>query len=195
MLKPEIQRVFDDNFKVYGVRKVWIQLHREGFEVARCSVQRLMRHMGLWGAVRGKAFKTTTPDETLARPADLVDRDFTATRPNQLWVSDLTYVATWSGFTYVAFVIDVFSRRIVGWRASTSLRTDLALDALEQAIWDRSTQTPASWCITRIGDRNIYLSGTPNGSPPPVSNPRSDPSVTRTTTPWPNRSSASTRPN
>ena len=137
VLKPEIQRVFDDNFKVYGVRKVWIQLHREGFEVARCTVQRLMRHMGLWGAVRGKAFKTTTPDETLARPADLVDRDFTATRPNQLWVSDLTYVATWSGFTYVAFVIDVFSRRIVGWRASTSLRTDLALDALEQAIWDR----------------------------------------------------------
>ena len=103
--------MFDDNFKVYGVRKVWIQLHREGFEVARCTVQRLMRHMGLWGAVRGKAFKTTTPDETLARPADLVDRDFTATRPNQLWVSDLTYVATWSGFTYVAFVIDVFSRR------------------------------------------------------------------------------------
>ncbi len=143
-LRPEIQRVYDDNYRVYGVRKVWRQLNREGIAVAKCTVRRLMRQMGLWGAARGKAFTTTTTgDQSLARPADLVDRDFTATGPNQLWVSDLTYVATWRGFVYVALVIDVFSRRIVGWRASTSLRTDLALDALEQAIWDRLLAGPA----------------------------------------------------
>jgi transposase InsO family protein len=142
-LKPEIRRVWEDNHKVYGVRKVWIQLRREGYTVARCTVRRLMRQLGIRGATRGRAFTTTTiSDEALARPADLVDRDFTAAAPNRLWVADLTYVATWSGFVYVAFVVDVFSRRIVGWRASTSLRTDLALDALEQAIWDRLDGDP-----------------------------------------------------
>jgi transposase InsO family protein len=134
----EITRVWRENFGVYGVRKVWRQLCREGLSVARCTVARLMRDLGLTGAVRGKAFRRTTiADECAARPADLVDRDFTATRPNQLWVADLTYVPTWYGFVYVAFVIDVFSRAIVGWRASRSLRTDLALDALEQAIYMR----------------------------------------------------------
>jgi putative transposase len=123
---------------VYGPRKVWRQMGREGLRVARCRVRRLMRAMGLAGAVRGRAWVTTTQSQTDApRPADLVDRKFTATRPNQLWVSDFTYVATWRGFVYVAFVIDVFARRIVGWRASASLRTDLARDALEQAIDDR----------------------------------------------------------
>lgn len=137
-LKVEIQRIYDDNQKVYGVRKVWIQANREGIGVAKCTVRRLMRELGLRGATRGKGFKKTTKaDQTLPRPADLVDRQFSAERPNQLWVSDLTYVATWSGFVYVAFVIDVFSRMIVGWRVSNSLRTDLALDALEQAIWSR----------------------------------------------------------
>jgi transposase InsO family protein len=137
-LKPEIRRVFEENFGVYGVRKVWVQLNREGVGVAKCTVRRLMAEMGLRGATRGRAFKRTTmSDPGAARPADLVERDFTADRPNQLWISDITYVATWSGFVYVSFVIDVFSRKIVGWRASTSLRTDLALDALEQAIWDR----------------------------------------------------------
>ncbi len=139
----EIQRVFDANYRVYGTHKVWRQLNREGITVAKCTVRRLMRQLGIQGVTRGRAFTTTTkPDEMLARPRDLVDRDFTATGPNELWVSDLTYVATWSGFTYVAFVIDVYSRRIVGWRASTSLRTDLALDALEQAIWDRLDDDP-----------------------------------------------------
>jgi transposase InsO family protein len=137
-LKVEIQRVWDENFAVYGAEKVWTQLNREGISVARCTVARLMKELGLQGAVRGRAFKTTTiPGEEASRPLDLVDRNFRASRPNELWVSDLTYVATWRGFVYVAFVIDVFARRIVGWRVSTSLRTDLALDALEQAISER----------------------------------------------------------
>jgi transposase InsO family protein len=137
VLRGHIGRVWKDNFEVYGIRKVWHQLKREGIEVARCTVERLMREMGLQGAIRGRKFKTTIVDLTETRPADLVDRNFTATRPNQLWVADLTYVATWSGFAYVSFVIDAYARRIVGWRASSSLRTDLALDALEQAIYDR----------------------------------------------------------
>jgi transposase InsO family protein len=136
-LKAEIARVHAEHFGVYGARKVWRQLHREGIAAARCTVERLMRELGLCGAVRGKTRRTTTPDETAARPADLVDRDFAAQRPNQLWVADLTYVATWSGFVYVAFVIDAFSRFLVGWQAARSLRTDLALDALEMAIWQR----------------------------------------------------------
>ena len=137
VLKVEIKRIWDENRKVYGAPKVWRQLHREGFPVARCTVERLMRQMGLRGVVRGKKVRTTIPDDVAARPADLVERDFTATHPNQLWVADLTYVATWAGFVYVAFVIDVFSRMIVGWRVSQSLCTDLALDALEQALWAR----------------------------------------------------------
>lgn len=133
----QIQRVWDENYQVYGVRKVWRQLRREGIYVARCTVARLMRKMELRGTVRGRRVKTTIPATAAERPLDLVERNFKADRPNQLWVSDLTYVATWRGFVYVAFVIDVFSRRIVGWRASNSLRNDLALDALEQAIWER----------------------------------------------------------
>ena len=133
----EIRRVRQENFDVYGVRKVWRQLRREGRDVARCTVARLMREMGLQGAVRGRRFKTTKPDSSGARPMDLVERDFNATRPNELWVSDLTYVATWRGFVYVAFVIDVFARLIVGWRATTSLTAGIALDALEQALHER----------------------------------------------------------
>jgi putative transposase len=137
-LRAIIRRIWTEHFQVYGPRKVWRQMGREGLRVARCRVRRLMREMGLAGAVRGRAWVTTTQSQPdTQRPADLVERDFTATRPNQLWVSDFTYVATWRGFVYVAFVIDVFARRIVGWRASHSLRTDLALDALEQAIYDR----------------------------------------------------------
>jgi transposase InsO family protein len=139
-LRAEIARVHDEHFGVYGARKVWRQLGREGIAVARCTVERLMRELGLRGAVRGKTRRTTTPDTTAARPADLVERDFSASRPNQLWVADLTYVATWSGFVYVALVIDAFSRFLVGWQASRSLRTDLALDALEMAIWRRQAQ-------------------------------------------------------
>jgi transposase InsO family protein len=137
-LRVEIERVWKENQSVYGARKVWKQLKREGFVVARCTVERLMAQMGLQGVVRGRAFKrTTVADESAQRPADLVRRDFTADRPNRLWVADLTYVATWAGFVYVAFVVDAFSRRIVGWRVSSSLRSDLALDALEQALHAR----------------------------------------------------------
>ncbi len=142
-LMPEILRVFDDNYKVYGVRKVWKQLLREGFVVAKCTVRRLMRQMGLRGATRGKTFTVTTiPDELLAHPRDLVERDFTADAPNLLWLADITYVKTRGGFVYVAFITDVYSRYIVGWRASRSLETGLALDALEQAIWDRLDGDP-----------------------------------------------------
>ncbi len=137
-LREEIERVWKENQSVYGARKIWLQLKREGFDVARCTVARLMRQMGLRGVVRGKAYKVTTiVDEAAQRPADLVQRNFTARRPNQLWVADITYVATWTGFVYVAFVTDVFSRKIVGWRVSNSLRSDLALDALEQALHAR----------------------------------------------------------
>jgi transposase InsO family protein len=137
VLRGEIQRVFDEHHHVYGPRKVWKQLRRDGLRVARCTVGRLMRAMGLAGAVRGRAWITTTQAGAGGRPADLVERQFVATRPNQLWVSDFTYVATWGGFVYVAFVIDVFARRIVGWRVSASMRTDFVLDALEQAIYAR----------------------------------------------------------
>ena len=137
-LVEHMARVWREHREVYGVRKIWKQLRREGVAVARCTVARLMRRLGLAGAVRGRAFRRTTlPDTTTPRPPDLVTRQFAATRPNQLWVADFTYVATWRGFVYVAFVIDVFSRRIVGWRASSSLRSDLALDALEQALYAR----------------------------------------------------------
>jgi transposase InsO family protein len=140
---------------VYGVRKVWLQLNRLGVTVAKCTIERLMRAMGLQGAVRGKKFKTTIPDVSAPRPADLVDRRFVADRPNQLWVADLTYVATWRGFVYVAFVIDVFARMIVGWRVSSSLRTDLALDALEQALHMRPTKGD----LIHHSDRGVqYLS-------------------------------------
>ena len=137
-LRAAIQRIWNEHEHVYGPRKVWRQLRREGIRTARCTVERLMRAMGLRGPVRGRAWKITTQaDPADARPTDLVARQFVATRPNQLWVADFTYVATWRGFVYVAFVIDVFARRIVGWRVSASLRSDFVLDALEQAIYDR----------------------------------------------------------
>lgn len=144
-LRVLIRRVYEESFGgVYGPRKVWKQLRREGHRVARCTVERLMRDMGLAGAVRGRAWKITTQSQpALDRPADLVDRTFVATRPNPLWVADFTYVATWAGFVYVAFVIDVCARRIVGWRVSSSMRTDFVLDALEQAIYARGGAMPA----------------------------------------------------
>jgi putative transposase len=136
-LKREIGRVWGENFSVYGADKVWTQLNREDIRVARCTVERLMRTLGLQGVRRGKVKRTTIPDDLAARPADLVDRQFHAVAPNRLWVADLTYVKTHSGWVYVAFVIDVYSRMIAGWQASTSLRSDLALDALEMAIFAR----------------------------------------------------------
>ncbi len=136
-MRGEIRRVFDENFQVYGVRKVWRQLQREGETVARCTVTRLMRDMGLQGAVRGKRIKTTFSDKSADYPLDKVRRQFQAPRPNALWVSDFTYVATWAGFVYVAFVIDTFARRIVGWRVSRTAHAGFVLDALEQALHDR----------------------------------------------------------
>jgi transposase InsO family protein len=136
-LRESIERVWKENFGVYGARKVWLQLHREGVAAARCTVERLMRAMGLRGVVRGRTTRTTIPADLADRPRDLVQRQFQAAGPNRLWVADLTYVVTWRGFVYVAFVTDVFSRKIVGWRVSSSLRSDLALDALEQALHDR----------------------------------------------------------
>jgi transposase InsO family protein len=136
-LCPEIRRVFDENFAVYGVRKVWRQLGRENVTVARCTVARLMRQMGLQGVVRGKAARTTISDRATPCPADRVNRQFQAPRPNALWLSDFTYVATWQGFVYVAFVIDAYARRIVGWRVSRTAHASFVLDALEQALHDR----------------------------------------------------------
>ena len=138
LLEFGIKRVWEENFEVYGARKVWRQLNREHIEVARCTVERLMKRLGIQGVIRGAKCWTTVSDDALARPTDLVNREFTATRPNQLWVADITFVATWAGFVYVAFIIDVFARRIVGWRVSRSLHTELVLEALEQALWSRA---------------------------------------------------------
>jgi len=138
VLMPQIRRVYDENFGVYGARKVWRQLGRENFVIARCTVERLMRSRGLQGAVRGRKCRTTIPDDRAERPLDRVNRQFQASRPNQLWVADFTYVATWAGFVYVAFVVDVFARRIIGWRVARSMHAELVLDALEQALWSRS---------------------------------------------------------
>jgi transposase InsO family protein len=155
-LKPEIERVWEENFSVYGVRKVWLQLNREAIEVARCTVERLMRTLGIQGVRRGRRIITTVPDELLERPRDAVNREFAVSRPNALWVADLTYVATWRGFVYVAFVIDAFARRIVGWRVSNSLQTDIALDALEQALYDRQVTEEA---LIHHSDRGVqYVS-------------------------------------
>lgn len=140
VLMPQIERVWQSNLRVYGADKVWHQLQREGVTVARCTVERLMRRMGLRGVVRGKAVRTTVSDPKAPCPLDRVNRQFNAQRPNQLWVSDFTYVSTWQGWLYVAFVVDVFARRIVGWRTSSSMRTDFVLDALEQALYDRRPQ-------------------------------------------------------
>src|SRR5215218_3048388 len=136
-LKAQIRRVFEENFRVYGVRKVWRQLAREGIAVARCTVARLMRAMGLHGAVRGKPVRTTISDKAAPCPLDRVNRQFQAPRPNALWVSDFTYVATWAGFVYVALVIDAYARRIVGWRVSRTAHASFVLDALEQALHER----------------------------------------------------------
>jgi putative transposase len=156
-LAPKILKVFNDNYRVYGARKLWKQLRREGELVGRDRVARLMRTLGIAGAVRGKPRRTTIPDPAAARAPDLVNRQFTATRPNQLWVSDFTYVATWSGTVYVAFVIDVYSRLIVGWRAAASMGTELVLDALEMAIWRRASLLDGLVCHSDAGSQYTSL--------------------------------------
>jgi len=156
-LREKIQRVFDENFGVYGARKVWRQLIRQGETVARCTVERLMRAMGLQGVVRGKPIRTTVSDKAAPCPLDKVNRQFAADRPNALWVSDFTYVATWQGFVYVAFIIDAFARRIVGWRASRTAHAGFVLDALEQALHERR---PVHGCrLVHHSDRGVqYVS-------------------------------------
>ncbi len=146
-LAPEIERVWQANMQVYGADKVWRQLAREGTAVARCTVERLMRRLGLRGVMRGKVVRTTISDSKAPCPLDKVNRQFRAERPNQLWVSDFTYVSTWQGWQYVAFVVDVFARRIVGWRVSSSMRTDFVLDALEQALYARQPERDRSLVI------------------------------------------------
>ena len=160
LLKVEIVRVYEDNLFVYGADKIWTQLNREGIRVARCTVERLMRDLSLSGARRGKTWAptTTVSDSRLERPADHVDRQFVAPAPNRLWVADITYVKTHGGWVYVAFVIDVFSRMVIGWQASTSLRSELAIDALEMAVWSRG-RTDTLEGVVHHSDRGVqYLS-------------------------------------
>ena len=154
-LEPEVRRVYEENRSVYGARKIWKQLNRESIPVGRWSVETLMRKLGLKGVKRGQSCKTTIPDEMAEKPLDLVNREFVASKPDQLWVADITYVATWSGFVYVAFITDVYSRYIVGWRVLKSMKTDLILDALEQAMWARGKPKG----VTHHSDRGSqYLS-------------------------------------
>jgi putative transposase len=155
-LAPKILRAWKDNYQVYGARKLWKQLRREGELVGRDRIARLMRTLGIAGAVRGKTRRTTIADPAAVRAPDLVKRQFTATRPNQLWVSDFTYVATWSGTVYVAFVIDAFSRLIVGWRSAASMRTELVLDALEMAIWRRASVLEGLVCHSDAGSQGGF---------------------------------------
>lgn len=193
-LLAQVQRVYDQNLRVYGADKVWRQLRREGTGVARCTVERLMRQLGLSGARRGKAVRTTVPDAKAACPLDRVNRQFKAERPNQLWVADFTYVSTWQGFVYVAFVVDVFARRIVGWRVSSSMQTDFVLDALEQALYARRSERDGE--LVHHSDRGSqYVSIRYSER---LAEAGIEPSVgstgAATTTPWPRPSMGCTRP-
>ena len=157
VLAPHVERVWQANMQVYGADKVWKQLRREQVAVARCTVERLMRRLGLRGVVRGKVVRTTVSDPKAPCPLDKVNRQFRADRPNQLWVSDFTYVSTWHGWLYVAFVIDVFARRIVGWRVSSSMHTDFVLDALEQALYARQPERDALICHSDRGSQYVSI--------------------------------------
>ena len=192
-MRTAIRRVWEDNFRVYGAQKVWRQLQREGFDLARCTIERLMREMGLQGVIRGRTKRTTIPADRESRPLDLVQRRFRADRPNQLWVADFTYVATWSGFVYVAFVIDVFSRMIVGWRVSSSMSADFTLDALEQALWARKVKGNLIHHSDK-GSPNTSAFGTPSDWPRWASPRLSAPRAMPTTMPWPRPSTGCTSP-
>ncbi len=193
-LQGEIRRVFDDNFGVYGVRKVWRQMQREGFDVARCTVARLMRDLGLHGVIRGKPVRTTISNKDAPCPLDHVNRQFHAPGPNMLWVSDFTYVATWKGFVYVALVIDVYARYIVGWRVSRTADTGFVLDALEQALHERRPVHREVLSITATGAVNMYRSGIQNAWQRLVLNHLSAASEIHMTMHWRRPSTVSTRP-
>lgn len=192
---PQIQRVWQANFQMYGADKIWRPLQREGHQVVRCTVERLMHRLGLQGVRRGKVVRTTFADATTPCPQDRVNRQFKADRSNQLWMSDFTYVPTWQGFVHVAFVIDVFARRIVGWRMICSMRTDFVLDALEQALYARQPERDASLIHhSDCGAQYVSIRYTERLAQAGI-----EPSVaaraTATTTPWPRPSTASTKPN
>jgi transposase InsO family protein len=193
-LTLEIQRVWDANMQCYGAVKVWKQLRREGIEVARCTVERLMRRAGLQGIRRGQIVQTTVAGDKALCPLDRVQRQFHADRPNQLWVSDFTYVSTWQGWLYVAFVIDVFARRIVGWRVSTSMKTDFVLDALEQALYARQPHCSGGLIHPATVEASTSRSAIPNGWQRPALSLRLAARETATTTPWPKPSTGCTRP-
>ena len=195
-LKEEVRRVFEANFRVYGVRKVWRQLQREGFDAARCTVARLMRAMGLEGIIRGKPIRTTVSDKAAPCPLDHVNRQFHAPAPNMLWVSDFTYVATWTGFVYVAFVIDTYARRIVGWRVSRTAHASFVLDALEQALHDRRPVQGSRLVHHSDGEgsRTSVHGTSPSAWRRPASSLRWVASATLTTMLSPKPSTASTRP-
>jgi putative transposase len=191
----EIQRVFEQNYSVYGVRKVFHQLRREGFAIGKDRTWRLMREAGLQGARRGKPKFTTRSDPSAPRPPDLVDRDFTAEAPNRLWVADFTYVRTWAGFCYVAFIEDVFSRMVVGWSIATHMRSSLVTEALEMAMWKRRSSVQGVVHHSDAGSQaSTPRSSTPSTWPLTASRHRSEPSGTATTTRWPNRASVFSRP-
>jgi putative transposase len=197
-LKPRIAALHAANYGVYGIRKMHAALVRDGVSIGRDQTGRLMRELDLAGARRGKLKRTTIADPAAEQAADLVQRQFRADRPNRLWVCDLIYLRTWAGFAYLALVIDVYSRRIVGWALATHLRTDLPLEALELAVWDRrdrQRQALTGWSTTPTGAASTPRSATPTGYPPPALSPRSGRPATPTTTPWPNRRSARSRPN
>ena len=189
-MKIEIRRAFNENFQVYGVRKVWRQLQREGFDVARCTVARLMRAMGLQGVIRGKPVKTTVSDKASPCPLDRVNRQFRAPAPNMLWLSDFTYVATWQGFVYVAFVIDAFARRIVGWRASRTAHAAFVLMPWNTRSMTAVPSMGADSFTIATGEANTCRSNTPSAWPSPPSAASAIP----TTTHSPKRPTASTRP-
>lgn len=195
-LRVEIQRVYNESFDgCYGQLMVWKQLRRDGVEVANCTVRRLMREMGLSGVRRGRHYKvTTTSDDTLHRPSDLVEREFSAPAPNRLWVADLTYVKTHSGWVYVAFIVDVFSRMVVGWQISTSLRSDLATCALEIAIHSRQNRDLSQCCFHRLNPVNASASATPRGSATPTLLSPLEVAATATAMRWPRASTVNTRP-
>ena len=197
VLLVEIRRVFHDNHEVYGPRKVWLQLNREQIPVARCTVERLMRADGLVGVRRGSKKRTTIADPAAKRPDDLVGRDFEPVAPNLLWVADITYVSTWAGWVYVAFVIDAYARRILGWRVAVTMTTSMVLDALEQAIWTREREGRDDFTdlvAHPIEARSTRRFATPNGSLKRASPPRWAVSARRTTMPSRRRSTAFTRP-
>ncbi len=191
-LKLDISRVHAANYGVYGARKVWLTLNRErpagAPSIARCTVERLMAQMGLAGAVRGKVKRTTIADPAAPKPADLVDRNFAPLAPDQLWVSDFTYVSTWSGWCYTAFVIDAYARRILGWSVATTMTTQMVLDAVEQAIWTRHHDGRELTGLVAHHDHGSTCPWrTPPGSKLPGSSPQSVPWARRMTTPWPSR--------